>query len=62
MLNLTSTIGAFLMGASMLFVAWNVYKTHKYGEKAGPDPWDGRTLEWTVESPSEEIRSNQCLS
>nr|GGG70961.1 cytochrome c oxidase subunit 1 [Virgibacillus oceani] len=53
-LNLTSTIGAFLMGSSMLFVVWNLYKTHKYGEKAGNDPWDGRTLEWTVPSPSPE--------
>lgn len=53
-LNLTSTIGAFIMGSSMLFVAWNVYKTHKYGEKVGNDPWNGRTLEWTVESPSQE--------
>ncbi|ASN04009.1 cytochrome c oxidase subunit I [Virgibacillus necropolis] len=53
-LNLISTIGAFIMGSSMLFVAWNVYKTHKYGKKVGNDPWNGRTLEWTVESPSQE--------
>ncbi|WP_099159347.1 cytochrome c oxidase subunit I [Virgibacillus ndiopensis] len=53
-LNLTSTIGAFLMGSSMLFVGWNLYKTHKHGKKVGNDPWDGRTLEWTVQSPSQE--------
>ncbi|MFZ3578540.1 cytochrome c oxidase subunit I [Virgibacillus sp. DJP39] len=53
-LNLTSTVGAFIMGSSMLFVAWNLYKTHKHGKKVGKDPWDGRTLEWTVDSPSEE--------
>lgn len=54
LLNLTSTIGAFLMGSSMLFLGWNIYKTHKYGENAGNDPWNGRTLEWTVRSPSPE--------
>nr|WP_234028629.1 cbb3-type cytochrome c oxidase subunit I [Lentibacillus sp. Marseille-P4043] len=53
-LNFTSTIGAFLMGMSMLFVIWNVYKTHTKGKKAGNDPWNGRTLEWTVPSPSTE--------
>ncbi len=54
LLNLTSTVGAFLMGSSMLFLGWNIYKTHKYGENAGNDPWNGRTLEWTVKSPSPE--------
>lgn len=52
-LNFASTIGAFLMGISMLFVFWNVYKTHTEKIKVGNDPWeDGRTLEWTVGSPS----------
>ncbi|ARI76009.1 cytochrome c oxidase subunit I [Halobacillus mangrovi] len=53
-LNFISTIGAFLMGASMLFVVWNLYKTHRLTDKVGPDPWDGRTLEWTVDSPAPE--------
>ncbi|MGI8316551.1 cytochrome c oxidase subunit I [Halobacillus mangrovi] len=53
-LNFISTIGAFLMGASMLFVVWNLYKTHQLTDKVGPDPWDGRTLEWTVDSPAPE--------
>ena len=54
LLNFVSTIGAFVMGASMLFVVWNLYKTHRYGEKVGKDPWDGRTLEWSVDSPAPE--------
>lgn len=54
LLNFLSTIGAFLMGISMLFFIWNVYKTHRKGEKAGNDPWDGRTLEWCVGSPAPE--------
>lgn len=52
--NLLSTIGAFTMGFSMLFLFYNLYKTHRKGELVGNDPWDGRTLEWTVESPSPE--------
>ncbi|SEA71752.1 cytochrome c oxidase subunit 1/cytochrome aa3-600 menaquinol oxidase subunit 1 [Thalassobacillus cyri] len=53
--NFISTIGAFMMGASMLFVIWNVYKTHRpKKENVGADPWDGRTLEWYVPSPAPE--------
>ncbi|WP_093213833.1 cytochrome c oxidase subunit I [Sediminibacillus albus] len=52
--NLISTIGAFMMGAGVLFFAWNIYTTHKSGEKASADPWQGRSLEWTVASPSPE--------
>jgi cytochrome c oxidase subunit I len=54
LLNFISTIGAFLMGTSMLFVAWNLYKTHKFTDRCGADPWDGRTLEWTTDSPAPE--------
>ncbi|MBM7551831.1 cytochrome c oxidase subunit I [Thalassobacillus pellis] len=53
--NFISTIGAFLMGGSMLFLIWNIYRAHrKKEENVGGDPWDGRTLEWTVPSPSPE--------
>lgn len=52
--NLLSTIGAFFMGVSMLFLIWNIWKTHRQNKKVGPDPWNGRTLEWTVDSPSPE--------
>ncbi|CDQ38250.1 cytochrome c oxidase subunit I [Virgibacillus massiliensis] len=54
LLNAASTVGAFLMGISMLFAVWNVYITHKKGEKVGNDPWNGRTLEWTEASPAPE--------
>lgn len=52
--NMLSTIGAFIMGISILFLFYNIFKTHRKNEKVGPDPWDGRTLEWTVGSPSPE--------
>ncbi|RWZ59141.1 cytochrome c oxidase subunit I [Halobacillus fulvus] len=53
--NFVSTIGAYLMGISMLFVLWNLFKTHRSGTSSvDGDPWDGRTLEWTTDSPAPE--------
>src|SRR5699024_6469994 len=52
--NLLSTIGAFVMGISTLFLFYNLFKTHRANEQVSGDPWDGRTLEWTVDSPSSE--------
>lgn len=54
MTNLTSTIGAFMMGLSMLFLFYNVVKTHWKHQRVSADPWNGRTLEWTQASPSPE--------
>ena len=49
--NFISTIGAFLMGiASIVFIV-NIIYTAVKGEKAAADPWDGRTLEWSISSP-----------
>ena len=52
--NLISTLGAFLIAISLLVFFYNVYKTRKVGQAAGPDPWDARTLEWTIPSPPPE--------
>ncbi len=52
--NLISTIGAFMIAASLLVFFANVRKTRKQGQVAGNDPWDARTLEWTVTSPPPE--------
>ncbi|MFO7171610.1 MAG: cytochrome c oxidase subunit I [Bacillota bacterium] len=49
--NLVSTIGAFILSVGILIFLVNVWKSLRYGEKAGPDPWDGRTLEWSIPSP-----------
>jgi cytochrome c oxidase subunit 1 len=49
--NLLCTIGAFVQGiATLIFVANLVYSYFK-GSKAGNDPWDAWTLEWSVSSP-----------
>ena len=52
--NLIATFGAFLIAVSLLVFFYNVWKTRKRGKTAGADPWDGRTLEWTIPSPPPE--------
>lgn len=55
--NFTSTIGAFLMGFSVLLFIWNVIYSFRHKEEHHvADPWDGRTMEWSVSSPSSHLR------
>ncbi|HVQ75757.1 MAG TPA: cytochrome c oxidase subunit I [Candidatus Binatia bacterium] len=49
--NLVATIGSFVIALSIAVFIANVWKTHRSGAVAGPDPWDGRTLEWAIPSP-----------
>jgi cytochrome c oxidase subunit 1 len=49
--NLISTLGAFLMGISLLIFVWNATKSWRSGERVGSDPWTGDTLEWYAASP-----------
>jgi cytochrome c oxidase subunit 1 len=49
--NGVSTIGAFLIATSILIFLLNVVLTLRRGKVAGPDPWDARTLEWSITSP-----------
>jgi cytochrome c oxidase subunit 1/cytochrome c oxidase subunit I+III len=51
MLNLVSTIGSFIFALGVLLFVWNVWKSRRSGAPAGPNPWDGYTLEWSVPSP-----------
>jgi len=50
-LNIWSSIGGFMMGLSMLVFAANALKTLRAPKTAGPNPWDGHTLEWFTTSP-----------
>ncbi|WP_209444806.1 cytochrome c oxidase subunit I [Nocardia vulneris] len=52
-LNMISTIGAFVLGASMLPFIWNVFKSYRYGEVVTvDDPWGyGNSLEWATTCP-----------
>jgi cytochrome c oxidase subunit I len=50
-LNFLSSIGAFMIGVSMLPFMWNVFITLRGPRNAGDDPWDANTLEWATTSP-----------
>ena len=52
--NAFSTAGAFLLAVSLLLFMHNMVKSWRKGEPAGDDPWDARTLEWSISSPPPE--------
>jgi len=52
--NLISSVGVVIQGAAILFFVWNVIQSLRKGRKAGPDPWDAWTLEWSTTSPPPE--------
>ena len=56
--NLVATIGAFTIAVSLLvffYNCWVSYRRHKANpQDPGPDPWDARSLEWSVPSPVPE--------
>ena len=53
-INMIITIGGFVTGIGALVFVWNVIRSLKHGEKAGPNPWDAHTLEWATSSPPPE--------
>jgi cytochrome aa3-600 menaquinol oxidase subunit 1 len=54
-LNIISTLGAFVMGAAFLVLVYNIYYSLRFGERdLTGDPWNGRTLEWSLPSPVPE--------
>ena len=52
-LNMVSTIGAYILGASTLPFIYNIFKSYRYGEVVtADDPWGyGNSLEWATSSP-----------
>ena len=52
-LNQVSTIGALILGVSVLPFIWNVFSSWRYGEVVTvDDPWGyGNTLEWATSCP-----------
>jgi cytochrome c oxidase subunit 1/cytochrome c oxidase subunit I+III len=50
-LNMITTIGAYLFALGVLLLIINVAISRKRGAIAGPNPWDGYTLEWSTSSP-----------
>ena len=53
--NLVQTIGAFIIAVSVLIFLYNVWQTHRTQPVGAPsDPWDARTVEWSIPSPPPE--------
>jgi cytochrome c oxidase subunit I len=54
--NFVSTVGAFVIALAFLVFALNLlhsWRAHRANPvNPGPDPWDGRSLEWLVQSPT----------
>ncbi|RKS74361.1 cytochrome c oxidase subunit 1 [Actinomadura pelletieri DSM 43383] len=52
-LNLVSSVGSFVLGASTFAFLWNVLRTWRRGENVGvDDPWGaGGSLEWATSCP-----------
>ncbi|AHW62967.1 Cytochrome C oxidase, subunit 1 [Corynebacterium glyciniphilum AJ 3170] len=53
LLNQVSTVGALILGISVLPFVWNVFKSWRYGEVVTvDDPWGyGNSLEWATSCP-----------
>lgn len=49
--NFVCTMGAYLTAVGGLVFFVNVIYSLFKGKKSDGDPWDGRTLEWTISSP-----------
>ena len=52
-LNMVSTVGSLVLGASTFIFFWNVYKTQKFAPMVNcDDPWGwGASLEWATSCP-----------
>ncbi len=57
--NAVSTFGSFILGIGTLMVLFNAAVSYRNWRAAarpdvGPDPWDSRSLEWSIQSPTPE--------
>jgi cytochrome c oxidase subunit 1 len=50
-LHVTSTVGAWILGAAMLLTLGYLFVALFNGERAGNNPWDSRSYEWYTASP-----------
>ena len=49
--NIISSLGAIVMIAGLFIIIFNLFRSAKIGAPAEKDPWGGKTLEWTIDSP-----------
>ena len=57
--NMVATIGSFILGFATLSILYNAiysYNAWRRGGRrnVGADPWDARTIEWSIQSPTPE--------
>jgi len=50
-INLVETVGGFVLAAGVLVFLVNVFVSLRRGARAGNNPWNGGTLEWSTTSP-----------
>jgi cytochrome c oxidase subunit 1 len=49
--NQVASVGAFTIALGVLMFVVNVITSMRHPKDAPADPWDGRTLEWSISSP-----------
>jgi cytochrome c oxidase subunit 1 len=49
--NILSTMGSWVMAMGIIIIIINLIRSARHGEKGEMNPWNGKTLEWTVPSP-----------
>jgi cytochrome c oxidase subunit 1 len=50
--NRIVSVGAFIIAIGLLVFIYNFRTSKRRGEIAGMDPWDARTLEWSIPNPT----------
>ena len=49
--NIISSLGAVVMIMGLIIIIFNLFRSARIGPIADKDPWQGKTLEWTIDSP-----------
>jgi cytochrome c oxidase subunit 1 len=52
--NLAATVGAFIISVAILVFMVNWAWSRRKGPASGLDPWDARTIEWSIPNPTPE--------
>jgi cytochrome c oxidase subunit 1 len=52
--NQVATWGAFTIATGVLVFMYNWWRSKTKGAPSGLDPWDARTIEWTIPNPTPE--------
>jgi len=50
-LHVIATVGSWILALGIFTALINLWFSMRNGPKVGPNPWGGKTLEWTVSSP-----------